>query len=412
MAEAPNLMSDQASDLPDTFARRARDISEPATLRMAAKVRALRAAGVEIVNLTIGEPDFDTPNEIKDAAKAALDAGQTKYSPVAGIPELRRAVAEKLKRDNGLDYVADEIVVANGAKQAIADCCLAFLEPGDEVVIPAPYWAAYPGMVELAGGRPVFVKTRVSEGFKLTPAALAAALTPKSKLLILNSPSNPAGAVYSRAELDPLIELVLAHPRLWILSDEIYERIDFSGHHASVATLAGAKARTVTINGVSKAFAMTGWRIGYMAAPAPVAAMLAKVQGTLTAGANPFAQAAAAYALSQAGAATERMRLAYLSRRDLVLDLLQKLPDVRVSRPDGAFYAFPDVSAYFGRSLDGRTIACSTDIADYLLDRARVSTVPGAGFGDDRCIRISTAASEAELREGLSRIAEALAALR
>lgn len=399
-------------DLSAALARRAVEISEPATLRMAAKVRALKEAGVEIVNLTIGEPDFDTPDEVKEAAKTALAAGLTKYSPIAGVAELRQAAAEKLSRDNGLTYGADEIVVANGAKQAITNCCMAFLEPGDEVVIPAPYWAAYPGVVEFAGGRPVFVATRVRDGFKLTPEALAAALTPKSKLLILNSPSNPAGAVYGRDELAALVEVVLAHPKLWILSDEIYERIDFSGRHVSTATLPGARARTVTVNGVSKAFAMTGWRIGYTAAPAQVSAVLAKIQATLTSGANPFAQAAAAHALRRAGAATERMRAAYRARRDLVLGLLHRLPGVRVSRPDGAFYAFPDVSAYYGRGADGRLIAGSADMADYLLDAALVSTVPGAGFGDDRCIRISTAASEAELREGLTRMARALAALR
>ena len=399
------------SDLPDALARRALDISQPAILRMAAKVRALRQAGVEIVNLTIGEPDFDTPEEIKDAAKAALDAGQTKYSPIAGIPELRQAVAEKLKNDNGLAYHAEEIVVANGAKQAITNCCMAFLEPGDEVVIPAPYWASYPSVVEFAGGRPVFVKTRVREGFKLMPEALSAALTPKSKLLFLNSPSNPAGAVYSSTELAALIGVVLAHPRLWIMSDEIYERIDFSGRHASVATLPGARARTVTVNGVSKAFAMTGWRIGYTAAPAPVSAVLAKIQGAMTSGANPFAQAAAAFALREADAATRRMSAAFRKRRDLVLERLREIPGLRISRPDGAFYAFPDVSAYYGRGVDGRMIAGSSEMADYFLDAARVSTVPGAGFGDDRCIRISTAASEAELREGLSRMARALAAL-
>jgi len=402
----------KSSDLPRFLARRARDIAEPATLRMAAKVRALKAAAVDIVNLTIGEPDFDTPDDIKQAAKEALDAGQTKYSPIAGIPELRQAIADKLKRENGLDYDADEIVVANGAKQAIANCCMALLEPGDEVIVPAPYWAAYPSAVEFAGGRPVYVKTRVRDGFKLTPGALAAALTPKSKLLILNSPSNPAGAVYGEAELAALIEVVLGHPRLWIMSDEIYERIDFSGRHASTAAVPGARVRTVTINGVSKAFAMTGWRVGYTAAPMPVSAVLAKIQATLTSGANPFAQAAAAFALREAGAATERMRLAYLSRRDLVLGLLQEVPDIRVSRPDGAFYAFPDVSAYYGRAVDGRRIANSVDMADYFLDAVRVSTVPGAGFGDDRCIRLSTAASEAELREGISRLARALAALR
>jgi aspartate aminotransferase len=407
---APNQY--KSSDLSGALARRARDIAEPATLRMAAKVRALKAAGADIVNLTIGEPEFDTPDEIKQAAKEALDAGQTKYSPIAGIPELRQAVAEKLKRENGLDYDAEEIVVSNGAKQAIANCCMALLEPGDEVIVPAPYWAAYPSTVEFAGGRPVYVKTRVRDGFKLTPAALAGALTPRSKLLILNSPSNPAGAVYSEAELAALVEVVLAHPRLWIMSDEIYERIDFSGRQASTATLPGARARTVTINGASKAFAMTGWRIGYTAAPLPVAVVLAKIQATLTGGANPFAQAAAAYALRQAGAATERMRLAYLSRRDLVVELMQKIPDVRVSRPDGAFYAFPDVSAYYGRAADGRQIANSVDMADYFLDAVRVSTVPGSGFGDDRCIRLSTAASESELSEGVSRIAGALAALR
>jgi len=401
----------KSNDLSAVLARRAREIAEPATLVMSAKVRALKETGVDVINLTIGEPDFDTPDDIKRAAKAALDEGQTKYSPVAGILELRRAVADKLSRENGLSYAAEEIVISNGAKQAIVNCCMALLEPGDEVVIPAPYWAAYPGVVEFAGGHPVFVKTRVREGFKLTPEALEAALTPNSKLLILNSPSNPAGSVYRAEELAALAEVVLAHPKLWVLSDEIYERIDFSGRHISIATLPGARSRTVTVNGVSKAFAMTGWRIGYTAAPAPVSAVLAKVQGTLTGGANPFAQTAAAHALREAAAETERMRAAYQARRDLVLDLLTAVPDLRVSRPDGAFYAFPDVSAYYGRGFAGRRIGGSADMADYLLDEARVSTVPGAGFGDDRCIRISTAASEAELREGISRVARVLSAL-
>lgn len=396
----------------ESLARRVREIPGPATLEMMAKTRALIAQGADIVNLTVGEPDFDTPEEIREAAKHALDAGITRYSPVPGLPDLRKAIAEKLKRDNGLDYSLEEIVVTNGAKQAISDTCLAFLEDGDEAIIPSPYWAAYPGTVEFAGARAVYADTTLRSGFKLTPEALEAALTPRSRLLFLNSPCNPTGAVYRRGELEALLKVVCAHPRLWILSDEIYERIDFSGEHVSIAALPGAKERTVTINGMSKAFAMTGWRIGYVAAPAPVARIIARAQATLTAGANPFAQTAAAFALRHAEAASRRMSEAYRHRRDLVMELLGEIPDLRISRPDGAFYAFFDVSAYFGAGTDGREIANSTDFANYLLEEAGVSTVAGAGFGDDRCIRISTAASEDMLRKGIGRIAQAMARLR
>jgi aspartate aminotransferase len=394
------------------LARRVNEVPGPPTLEMMAKTRALIAQGADIVNLTVGEPDFDTPEEIREAAKRALDAGITRYSPVPGLPDLRAAIAEKLKRDNGLDYSAEEIVVTNGAKQAISDTCLAFLEEDDEAIIPSPYWAAYPGTVEFTGAKVVYADTTLRSGFKLTPETLEAAITPRSRLLFLNSPCNPTGAVYRRKELDALVEVVRAHPRLWILSDEIYERIDFTGQHVSTAAIDGAREHTVTINGMSKAFAMTGWRIGYVAAPEPVARLVARAQATLTAGANPFAQTAAAFALRHAEAASRRMSEAYRRRRDLVVELLGEIPDLRISRPDGAFYAFFDCSAYFVKGRNGREIANSNELANYLLDEAGVSTVAGAGFGDDRCIRISTAASEEMLREGVARVARALAALR
>ena len=400
------------ADLGADLARRVVDVPAPQTLEMMTRARALMAQGVDIVNLTVGEPDFDTPEDIREVAKKALDGGITRYAPIAGLPDMRAAAAEKLARDNGIDYRPEEIVVTNGAKQAISDTCLSFLEEGDEAIIPSPYWASYPGTVEFTGARCVYVPTTLRSGFKLTPEALRAALTPRSRLLFINSPSNPTGAVYRREELKALVEVVLSHPKLWILSDEIYERIDFTGRHVSTAALAGARERTITINGVSKAFAMTGWRIGYVAAPEPVARLLGRAQATLTAGANPFAQTAAAYALRQPKEATAYMTEAYRTRRDLVMELLGEIPGLRVSRPDGAFYAFIDVSAFFGHDASGRKVANSIEFTEYLLDRAGVSTVAGAGFGDDRCIRISTAASEAALREGIARLARAIRGLR
>ena len=310
------------ADLGADLARRVVDVPAPQTLEMMTRARALMSQGVDIVNLTVGEPDFDTPEDIREVAKKALDGGITRYAPIAGLPDMRAAAAEKLARDNGIDYRPEEIVVTNGAKQAISDTCLSFLEEGDEAIIPSPYWASYPGTVEFTGARCVYVPTTLRSGFKLTPEALRAALTPRSRLLF----SNPTGAVYRREELKALVEVVLSHPKLWILSDEIYERIDFTGRHVSTAALAGARERTITINGVSKAFAMTGWRIGYVAAPEPVARLLGRAQATLTAGANPFAQTAAAYALRQPKEATAYMTEAYRTRRDLVMELLGEIP--------------------------------------------------------------------------------------
>ena len=396
------------SGMTAALAHRASRIKEPPTILMAVKARELRAAGHDVVNLTIGEPDFDTPDEIKQAANAALAAGQTKYSPIGGIPELRDAISAKLKRDNGLDYAPSEIVVSNGAKQAITNVCMAFLEPGDEAIVIAPFWAAYTGSIRFADATPVVVQTRAQNGFRLDLDALEAAITPKTKLILLNSPSNPSGAVYTRKELEGVIALAHKHPHLWILSDEIYEQILFDGKHTSPAALPGGFERTITVNGVSKSFAMTGWRIGYTAAPAPIAAAISKVQGMLTAGANPFAQQAAAFALKEMQGATKAMRDAYLERRDMIVTLLRAIPQVKISPPAGAFYAFPDISAYFGRGCGNRRIDSASDMADYLLDEALVSIVSGESFGDPNCIRISFAASQEEIRKGVERIGSAL----
>lgn len=401
------MTAGDTNELTTALSRRALEAPVPETTAMSQKVRDLRAQGIEVVNLTIGEPDFDTPEPIRAAGKAALDANETRYTPFAGLPDLRQAITDKLARENGLDYGADEIVVTNGVKQALTNACLALLEEGDEVVLPAPYWPAYPGIVEFCGGTVVPVTAGVEDAFKVTPEALAVVMSERTKLVLFNSPSNPTGSVYSREELEGLVKTVLAHPRAWFLSDEIYERIVFSGEHCSIAAIPGARERTITLNGVSKSFAMTGWRVGYMAMPAPLAPYLARVQGMLTAGVNPAVQIAAAYALRHGTQETERMRQAYRARRDLVYAALKEIPGFKVNRPDGAFYAFVDVSARFTDEVSG-----SAAFTGYLLDKARVAVVAGASFGDDNCIRLSTGASEDVLKEGVARIRKAVEALR
>jgi len=395
------------------LSQRTAAVEEAAILRMAQRARDLKAQGRSIVSLTVGEPDFDTPVAIREAAKQALDEGHTHYGPVAGIPELRAAIAAKHRRENGLDYTAAEIVVSNGAKQSITNVAFSLLDAGDEAILIAPFWVAYEGIVRMAGGTPVIVPTTAAEGFKLPPERLAAAFTPRTKLIIINSPCNPSGAIYSRGELAALASVIAAHPSAMVLSDEIYEYIAFDGIPASFAAIDGMRERTITVNGCSKGFAMTGWRLGWSAAPEPVAKAIGKVQGTFTAGANPFVQRAALAALEGPRDEVEAMRDQYRRRRDLVADRLRQMPGVGFDPPPGSFYAFPEVSRLLGRRdrATGATIATVDEMCDWLLAHHGVATVPGSAFGDPACIRLSFAASEADLDEGLTRIARAFAGL-
>lgn len=395
-------------DVSSLLARRASQSDEGAIVRMSQRARELRARGQDIASLTLGEPDFDTPAHIQTAAAEAMKKGLTHYSPVAGILELRQALARKLKDENGLDYAASEIVVANGAKQAIANAVLALIEPGDEVVLLSPFWVSYEITVRLAGGSPVIVKAGVEENFKAPPARIAEALTDKTKLLILNSPNNPTGAVWSEAALKGLAEVVAKHPRLMVLSDEIYEYILFDGKMTSFATLPGMRERSVTVNGFSKSFAMTGWRLGYAAGPAPLAQAMARLQSGLTAGANSFVQHAALTALSAPRDDVRLMRERYEARRDLVVEALSHVPELRLAPIPATFYAFPDVGAFLGRKAGNHVMDSVETLCDWLLEENGVATVPGSAFGDPSCIRLSFATGEAELAKALERFTRAL----
>jgi aspartate aminotransferase len=395
-------------DVSALLARRASQSDEGAIVRMSQRARELKAKGQDIASLTIGEPDFDTPSHIQLAAGEAMRKGFTHYSPVAGIAELRQALARKLKDENGLDHAASEIVIANGAKQAIANAVLALIEPGDEVILLSPYWVSYEIMVRLAGGIPVIVKAGVEEDFKAPPERIASALTDQTKLLILNSPNNPTGAVWSEAELSGLARVVKTHPRLMVLSDEIYEYILFDGKMTSFASLPGMRERAITVNGFSKSFAMTGWRLGYAAAPAPLAQAMARLQSGITAGANSFVQHAALTALSGSRDDVERMRRRYQSRRDMVVNALVRLPDLRLAPIPATFYAFPNVGAFLGRKAGNHVMDSVETLCDWLLDENGVATVPGSAFGDPNCIRLSFATGETELAKALERFANGL----
>ncbi len=383
---------------------RASSADEGAIIRMSQKTRELRSLGHDIVALTIGEPDFDTPENIRNAAKDALDKGFTHYSPVAGIPELREAIAEKLRVENGLDYQAANIVLANGTKQAINNAVLSIIAPGDEAIVLAPYWVSYEGSVKLAGGKTVVVESSVAENYKPPIARIAAALTPKTKLLFLNSPSNPTGAVWRRAELEALAELVRQHPRLLVLSDEIYEYILFDGECVSFASLPGMAERTITLNGFSKGFAMTGWRLGYAAGPLAVAQAMARMQSIISAGANMFVQKAAVAALMGPRDEVKRMAEVYKHRRDLVLNGLRAIKGVKIGPIQGTFYAFPDVSAFLGKRVGNHVIDTTDQLCDWLLEVHGITVVPGTAFGAPNSIRLSFAASEADLEKALIRI--------
>ena len=386
-------------------------LAPSATLVMSQKSSEMKAQGIDVINLSVGEPDFNTPDAIKELAKQAIDENYSRYSPVPGYPSLRKAISEKLKNENRLEYSPNEILVSNGAKQCVCNAIMALVDDGEEVIIPAPYWVSYPQMVKLAGGEPVVVPTGFGQNFKMTAQQLEAAITPKTRMLILCSPSNPTGSVYTKEELRAIADVVLAHDDLFVLADEIYEHINYTGHHESIGQFDGMKERAIIINGVSKAYAMTGWRIGFMAAPEWIVKGCNKLQGQYTSGACSVSQKAAeaAYVLPQD--CVEEMRQAFERRRDLIVALAKDIPGLEVNVPEGAFYLFPKCDSFFGKSDGTTTIASSTDLALYLLDRAHVATVAGDAFGDPECFRMSYATSDTNIREAMRRIKEALAAL-
>lgn len=380
-----------------------------ATLGMAAKTRELKAEGKDIIGLSLGEPDFDIPDFIKEAAIEAVQQNYSKYTPIDGYLELREAICEKFRRDNNLHYKPSQIVVSTGAKQCLANVALAMLNPGDEVIFPAPYWVSYKEIAKMAGGVPIEVRTTIENDFKITPAQLEAAITPKTKMVWFNTPCNPSGSIYSKEELEALAVVLRKHPNIFILSDEIYEYINFTNERVtSVAEIDGLYERTITVNGMSKAFAMTGWRIGYMGAPEWIAKACTKVQGQITSGANAIAQRASITALKAPKSKIQYMVDEFKRRRDLVLQLLSEIDGFKLNVPEGAFYVFPDVSSFFGKTLRGRNIHNATDFSLYLLEEAMVATVTGEAFGDANCIRFSYAASEKDLREAIRRIKESL----
>lgn len=387
---------------------RINQMQESATIKMAKMSRELKAQGLDIIDLSLGEPDFDTPQHIKDAAKEAIDKGYTKYTPVPGYPELRKAIAAKFKRDNGLDYTIDQIVVSTGAKQSIANVALCLLNPGDEVLLPAPYWVSYAAIAELAGAKCVEVSSGIETNFKVTAKQIEQHLTPKTKLIIFSSPCNPTGSVYSKDELEAIAAVVRKHPGLFVLCDEIYEYINYTGTKGySLAAAEGMKEQVITVNGFSKAFAMTGWRLGYIGAPLWLAKACDKMQGQFTSGACSITQKAGEAALNSALDPSYKMVAEFKKRRDIVYKLLSEIPGVKVNLPEGAFYFFPDVRAYFGKTFNGKTLQTPEDISLYLLSEAQVATVSGESFGDKFCIRLSYATSEDKLREACKRMKEA-----
>ena len=386
-------------------------LASSATLAMSQKSSEMKAQGIDVINMSVGEPDFMTPDFVKEAGKQAIDDNYSKYSPVPGYPALRKAIAEKLKRENGLDYAASEIIVGTGGKQGVCNTILALVNPGDEVIIPAPYWVSYPQMVKLAGGVPVIVSAGIGQDFKITAAQLEAAVTPKTKLVILCSPSNPTGSVYSEEELGELAGVVLAHDDLFVLSDEIYEHINYIGGHSSIAACPGMRERTVVCNGVSKAYAMTGWRLGWVAAPEWIVKGLGKLQGQYTSGTSSVSQMAALAAYEGDQSCVAAFRETFRRRRDLIVSLAKDIPGLEVNVPQGAFYLFPDCSAFFGRSDGKRVIRNSTDLALYLLEEGHVATVGGDAFGAPGCFRMSYATDDASIKEALRRIKDVLSRL-
>ena len=379
---------------------------------MSQKSSEMKAQGIDVINLSVGEPDFNTPDHIKEAAKKAVDENYSRYSPVPGYPDLRKAIVAKLKNENGLDYTTAEVLVSNGAKQSVCNTVMALVNPGDEVIIPAPYWVSYPQMVKLAGGNPVIVEAGFDQNFKMTPAQLEAAITPKTRLIILCSPSNPTGSVYSKDELKGLADVIKSHEDLFVLADEIYEHINYVGHHESIAQFEGMKERSIIVNGVSKAYAMTGWRIGYIAAPEWIVKGCNKLQGQYTSGPCSVSQKAAELAYTASQDCVEEMRQAFERRRNLIVELAKSIPGLEVNVPEGAFYLFPKCSSFFGKSDGVTTVNNSTDFALYLLEKAHVATVGGDAFGDPDCFRMSYATSDDNIREAMRRIKDALSLLK
>jgi len=387
-------------------------IQESATLAMAAKAREFKTRGIDVIGLSLGEPDFKTPAHICEAAKKAIDEGKYfAYPPVAGYQDLREALAAKYQKENNVPYKAENIVVSNGAKQSIANAMLALINPGDEVVVFSPYWVSYDALVRLAEGTPVIVKGGIETDFKVTAAQLEAAITSKTKLIIFSSPCNPTGSVFSKKELQDIATVVLKHPNLLVIADEIYEHINFTGEQVSIASFPGMFDRTITVNGFAKGFAMTGWRVGYIAAPKWIADGCNKVQGQVTSANCSIAQRAALAAVTGEIEPTNKMVAEYRKRRDIVYNLLKEIPGVKANYPEGAFYFFPDVSSYYGKSDGTTTIKDGDDFCLYMLENAHVSLVPGGAFGDDNCVRLSYAASEKDLVEALKRIKDTLAKL-
>jgi aspartate aminotransferase len=383
-------------------------LSVSATIAMNQKSRDLQEEGKDIINLSVGEPDFNMPDHIKEAAKKAIDDNYSFYPPVAGYPVLRNAIVDKLKKQNGLDYTADQITVSSGAKHCIVNVLLSIINAGDEVIIPAPYWVSYAEQVKISEGINVILDTGIENDYKVTPDQVEQAITPKTRAIVLCSPSNPTGAVYSKAELEGIAEVLAPHDRIIIISDEIYEHINYIGKHESIAQFPSVKDRVVLVNGVSKGYAMTGWRLGYAAAPIWIAKAVTKLQGQFTSGATSVAQIAAVTALTGDQGPTKEMNKAFKRRRDLVLGHLKDIEGVRCSVPEGAFYVFPDMSAYFGKSVEGKEIKDSGDLCMYLLESGHIATVPGSAFGAPNCVRISFANSDENLEEAMKRLKNAL----
>ena len=393
----------------EALSTRINSLPVSATLAMAAKARELKNQGVDVIGLSLGEPDFNTPEFIKDAAIQAVNDNYNSYSPVDGYADLKQAIVTKFKRDNGLDYTADQIVVSTGAKQSIANVCMVLLNPGDEVLLPAPYWVSYSAIATLAEAKSTIIPSSIENDFKITPQQLENAITPQTKLIMFNSPNNPSGTIYTEEEYRALGKVLEKYPDIYILSDEIYEHINYGTPHFSLAAIPSLYDRTITVNGVAKAFAMTGWRIGYIGAPKWIAKACNKMQGQITSGANCIAQRATITALEAPVSNIQYMVDDFKNRRELIISLLTQIPGIKLNQPQGAFYVFPDVSAYFGKNLGGKTIENASDFALYLLEEAHVATVTGDAFGNRNCIRISYAASVEQIKEAIGRIAQALA---
>lgn len=387
-------------------------LAPSATLAMSQKSSEMKAQGIDVINMSVGEPDFNTPDHIKNAAKEAVDNNYSRYSPVPGYADLRKAIAAKLKRENNLEYNINEILVSNGAKQSVCNTVMALVNDGDEVIIPTPYWVSYPQMVKLAGGNPVFINAGFEQNFKITAQQLEDAITPKTRLLILCSPSNPTGSVYTKDELESLAEVIKSHEDLFVLADEIYEHINYTGRHESIAQYPGMKERSIIVNGVSKAYAMTGWRIGFIAAPEWIVKGCNKLQGQYTSGPCSVSQKAAEAAYTLPQDCVEEMRKAFERRRNLIVELAKDIPGLEVNTPQGAFYLFPKCSSFYGKSDGKRTINNSTDFAMYLLEVGHVATVAGDAFGDPECFRMSYATSDEYIREAMSRIKDVLSRLK